>query len=105
VATSATTPSFWWTRRLAAVYSIFMSTGPEHAPAARLLRKPHEDSDPVLSWLTGPEARRHANHWVALSRESGTFLGRADDYPDLRRWQARDAFIVFVDPIPRVPRA
>jgi hypothetical protein len=54
--------------------------------------------DPVVDWLGSAKARQHRNHWVALNAETGEFLGRADDLPDLRRWQAEGALIVFVDP-------
>lgn len=61
-------------------------------------RRTSAQRDPVLDWLTSREARRYASHWVALSPESGEFLGLADELPHLRRWQAADALIVFVDP-------
>jgi hypothetical protein len=61
-------------------------------------RSPAAERDPVIEWLGSADARQHHNHWVALNPETGAFLGRADDLPDLRRWQAEGALIVFVDP-------
>ena len=52
----------------------------------------------MVDWLGGPGARAHRNHWVALDPATGVFLGRADELPDLRRWQAGGALVVFVDP-------
>jgi hypothetical protein len=71
--------------------------GPVVRPVTPPARQPDE-SDPVLAWLAGKEARRHRNHWVALDPATGTFLGRADSLVDLRRWQAQDATVIFVDP-------
>ena len=55
-------------------------------------------SDPELTWLGSEEARQHEGHWVALSRETGEFLGMADSDVDFRRWQLRGATVVFVEP-------
>jgi hypothetical protein len=57
-----------------------------------------ERTDPELSWLESPEARQYAGHWVALSPETGEFLGMADSDVDFRRWQLRGATVVFVEP-------
>jgi hypothetical protein len=57
-----------------------------------------DEHDPVLAWLTGDEAPRYRNHWVALNPDTGVLLGLADELPHLRRWQAEGALIVFVDP-------
>ncbi len=77
------------------------SGSPATAAAARSSpRRPQETAqrDPVVDWLGGPGARAHRNHWVALDPATGVFLGRADELPDLRRWQAGGALVVFVDP-------
>ena len=58
------------------------------------------ESDPELVWLASAEARQYENHWVALDPVTGSFLGLADSHADLRRWQGRDATIIFVDPPP-----
>jgi hypothetical protein len=60
---------------------------------------PGED-DPVLVWLASPEGRRYENHWVALNPRTGKFLGMADALPSLRMWQARNAMVLYVDPLP-----
>jgi hypothetical protein len=59
-----------------------------------------DEPDPVLAWLASDDARQHQNHWVALDPVTGAFLGLADSLPDLRRWQAQDATVLFVDPQP-----
>lgn len=56
--------------------------------------------DPVLLWLASPGARQYENHWIALDPRTGKFLGLADALPSLRMWQARDAMVLYVDPLP-----
>jgi hypothetical protein len=73
--------------------------GPVVTSASPPARQPDE-SDPVLTWLASDEARRYRNHWVALNPATGTFLGLADALTDVRRWQAQDATVLFVDPEP-----
>jgi hypothetical protein len=75
-----------------------MASGTVVARRRPTRRPPAAERDPVVEWLGSAEASRHHNHWVALNPETGEFLGRADDLPDLRRWQAAGALIVFVDP-------
>ena len=67
------------------------------SPPTPPTRQPAE-ADPVLTWLASEEARQYRNHWVALNPTTGTFLGLADALTDLRRWQAQDATVLFVDP-------
>jgi hypothetical protein len=59
-----------------------------------------DETEPVLAWLASAEARQYVNHWVALDPDSGDFRGLADDLPELRLWQSRNATIIFVDPPP-----
>jgi hypothetical protein len=54
--------------------------------------------DPELRWLASSEAKQHEGHWVALSPETGEYLGRADADADFRRWQRDGATLVFVEP-------
>lgn len=71
--------------------------GPVVRPIAPPARQADE-SDPILAWLASDEARRYQNHWVALEPTTGRFLGLADLLADLRRWQAAEATVLFVDP-------
>jgi hypothetical protein len=71
--------------------------GPVVRPVTPPRRQPTEP-DPVLAWLESDDARRYRNHWVALDPATGAFLGLADALADLRRWQAQDATVLFVDP-------
>jgi hypothetical protein len=73
--------------------------GPVVRPLTAPASQPSE-SDPVLAWLASEDARRHQNHWVAVDPVTGAFLGLADSLIDLRRWQAQDATVIFVDPPP-----
>jgi hypothetical protein len=57
-----------------------------------------ERTDPELDWLSSGEARRYQGHWVALSPQTGEFLGLADSNEDFRRWQQQHATLVFVEP-------
>lgn len=75
--------------------------GPVVRPITPPARQPDE-SDPILSWLASDEARQYRNHWVALDPATGRFLGLADALADLRRWQAQDATVFFVDPQPEI---
>jgi hypothetical protein len=59
-----------------------------------------QEEDPVLLWLASPAARQFENHWVALDPNTGRFLGLADALPSLRVWQARNAMVLYVDPLP-----
>jgi hypothetical protein len=58
------------------------------------------EEDPVLVWLADPDSRRYENHWVALDSRTGKFLGMADALSSLRMWQARNAMVLYVDPLP-----
>jgi hypothetical protein len=97
-----TVPTFRQSGSAAPTYSGGgMSTVP--GPVVRPLIPPArqaDESDPVLAWLASDEARRYRNHWVALEPVTGSFLGLADSLADLRRWQAQDATVLFVDPQP-----
>jgi hypothetical protein len=97
-----TAPTFRQSGSAAPTYSGGgMSTvpGPVGRPPIPPARQADE-SDPVLAWLASDEARRYRNHWVALEPVTGSFLGLADSLADLRRWQAQDATVLFVDPEP-----
>lgn len=71
--------------------------GPE-SPQPQAEAVEPDQQDPVVAWLTSDAAVPHRNHWVALNPLTGQFLGLADEFPHLRRWQAEGALIVFVDP-------
>jgi hypothetical protein len=58
---------------------------------------PVPEEDPVLTWLRTEEARGYQHHWVALSPDTGRFLGLADNPGDVRRWESRGAVVVYVD--------
>jgi hypothetical protein len=74
-------------------------SGPVVAPLQAEPR-PGPEADPVLLWMASDEAIRYRNHWVALDPADGSLLGPADEMAHLRRWQAKGAVIVFVDPPP-----
>lgn len=71
--------------------------GPVVRPSTTPVKQPAEP-DPVLAWLGSSEARQYEGHWVALSPETGDFLGMADSDTDFRRWQLRGATVIFVEP-------